>query len=313
MPALFPPSLSIYPVIQKEEMLANFSNFTSDFYSNACVIASTGFFITTTLLLPLFALIIYMGHQQWREKSSVGRATISHSDVFTYNILPMELFSILANGCNVYLMLTHQTTLIKLPRVLVTISMNGQNVIHLISCVEHYVAVLHPITYLQSKNPRNIRIRNISIVCLWVCLIGGSLSAQKLELTLDSILIITMLSLGLQVAFIAFCGISILCSLTSPGPGDAHRGRVNVDLRKKRAFYTVTAVMGALLIRFFGIFLQVFVFFWMNNTCFIQSFFGCFGLPSSLVQPLLFLHRAGKLPFCTTQRLGRIGGSTKAT
>lgn len=224
-------------------MAANFSNFTSDFYSNACVVAYTGFFITTTLLLPLFALIIYMGHQQWREKSSVGRATTSHSDVFTYNIIPMELFSILANGCKVYLMLSHQMTLIKLTRVLMTVSMNGQNAIHLITCVEHYVAVLHPMTYLESKKPLNIRIRNISIVCFWVWLIGGSLSEQNLDLRLDSILIITMLSLGLQVAFIAFCSISILCSLTSPGPGDAHRGRMNVDLRKKRAFYTVTTII----------------------------------------------------------------------
>lgn len=311
--AVFPPSLSIHPVIQTEEMSANFSNVTGDFYSNACVVAHTGFFISTTLLLPLFALVIYMGHRQWREKSSVGRATTSHSDLFTYNILPMELFSILANGCNVYLMLNRQTTtLSKVSRALTFLSVSGQNAIHLATCVEHYVAVLHPVTYLQSKKPRNIRIRNISFLCFWVWLIGGSLSLETVDLRLDSSLIITLILFGLQISVIAFCSISILCSLTGPGPGDAHRGRMTVDLRKKRAFYTVTTIMGALLIRFFGIILQVVCILWMNNNCLFQILFMWFGLPSSLVQPLLFLHRAGKLPFCTTQRLGRSGGA-KAT
>lgn len=291
-------------------MSGNFSNFISSTYntsySNACVAVYTSFFITTTcLLLPLFALIIYMGYQQWRKKSSFGRATTSHSDIFTYNIIPLELFNIFVNGCYVYLMFIHQKMLIKVLRVLGTICLNGQNAIHLIACVEHYVAVLHPVMYLESKKPRNIRIRNISLVCFWVLLIGGSLSAQDVHMESASLFVTAMLILGLQVIFVAFCNISILCSITRPEPGDVHQGRRNVGLRKKRAFYTVTAIMGALLTRFFGIFLQVVCLLWMNKNCFISSLFLGFGLPSCLVQPLLFLYRAGKL--------GCSRGSTMAT
>lgn len=288
-------------------MSGNLSNFTStttnDVYRYPCLVVCMCFFSTTVLLLPLFALILYVGRQQWRKKSSVGRAMISHSDFFAFNIIPMELFGVLGNGCNVYFMFTKQQISIILSQMLVVISMNGQNVIHLITCVEHYVAVLHPVQYLMSKKPCNIKIRNISFMCFWAALISVSpITVKYINLNLYEIYIIAIFLLGVQFLLVVFCSISILRSLTRPGPGDTHRDTVSVDLKKRRAFYTVTTITGVLLIRFLGSFFQMACLLWMNNNCFIQSFFMWFGMPSSLVQPLLFLHRAGKLPFCKAQR-----------
>lgn len=293
-------------------MSGNFSNFTNPTaeaffsYPTTCAVVYICFFTTTLLLLPLFALILYMGHQQWRKKSSVGRVTISHSDVVAYNIIPMELFGVLGNGCNVYFIFTNVTIFLKLSLIFLAISMNGQNVIHLITCVEHYVAVLHPVKYLKSKKPRNITIRNISIVCFWVLLIlGTSITVQHVYIQLHKICVVGIFLLALQFLLVVYCHISILCSLTRAGPGVAHRDKMSVDLKKRRAFYTVTTIMGVLLIRFLGSIFQLVCALWMKNSCIIQSLFLWSSLPSSLVQPLLFLHRAGKLPLCKTQRSQR--------
>lgn len=98
-------------------------------------------------------------------------------------IIPMELFGVLGNGCNVCFVLTNVKIFSILAQIFVMISMNGQNVIHLTTCVEHYVAVLHPVQYLKSKKPCNIRIRNISTVCFWAILITGCfLTVQYIHL-----------------------------------------------------------------------------------------------------------------------------------
>lgn len=289
--------------------LSNFTNQTTNsLLSYPCITVYFCFFIITVFLLLFFALILYMGHHQWRKKSSVGRTTISHSDVLTYNIVPMELFGVFGNGCMVFYILTNVTILIKLSQVFVVISVNGQNAIHLITCVEHYVAVLHPVQYLKSKKPRSVRNRNIIIVCfwiiwvIWVIIIGTSPQMMDLNVQLHGMYGIGILILGLQFLVVVYCNVSILCSLTRPGPGVAHRDTMSVDLKKRRAFYTITTIMAVLLIRFLGSIFQIFCVVWMENDCLIQSVFVWFSLPSSLVQPLLFLHRAGKLPFCKTQR-----------
>lgn len=49
-------------------------------------------FASTLLLLPLYFLVIYMGVQQWRSQRSVrGGRSMSHSDIFTYHVVMMEL------------------------------------------------------------------------------------------------------------------------------------------------------------------------------------------------------------------------------
>lgn len=273
-------------------------NFTSPTIDPPCIIFGICFFGSTVLLLPLFALVLYFGLRRWRIKNSLGKATISHSDFFTYNIIPMELSSVIGHGCNVFFMFTKLNVFITLTQVFLVIGINGQNLIHLITCVEHYVAVLHPVQYLRSKNPRNITIRNISFACLWTVLVSGSgLSAQYMNLQPFEIYIMAIPFLGAQFLFVVYCNFSILRSLTRRGPGVTQRDPVSVDLKKRRAFYTVTTVMVALLARFLGSFFQMACFLWMSNNCFVQGIFTWFGLPSSLVQPLLFLHRAGKLPF----------------
>lgn len=299
---VIPPPQSIHP-----DMSGNWSNSSSataiSIVSHPCTILYLCFFTATVLLLPLFALVLYIGHHQWRGTGSVGMAAISHSDVLTYNIIPVELFSIFGHMCNLGLIFTNVKMFVQLAFIFVTIGTNGTTTIHLLTCVEHYVAVCHPVQYLKSKKPRNIRIRNISIVCYWLLSVSGSsMAVQYLNIGQPQIFIMGIFTLSLQFLCVVYCNILILCSLRRPGPGAAHRNTVTVNVKKRRAFYTVTAIMAVLLLRFLGAIVQLVCLLWLMNNCFIQMFCLLFNLPSSLVQPLLFLHRAGKLLFCKTQR-----------
>ena len=95
-----------------------------------------------------------------------------------------------------------------------------------------------------------------------------------------------------------FFSLSVLSTLNRPGPGK--RGdRERVDQSKQRAFYTIVAILGALVLRFIGSLIWAVMFeLELSTRCLIMALTSWINLPSSLVLPLLFLHRAGKLLCC---------------
>ncbi|TNN38146.1 hypothetical protein EYF80_051684 [Liparis tanakae] len=94
--------------------------------TSAGIFSVTAFIVTLLLLiLPLCVYVIYLGFQRWRQQRS--GTTMSHSDVFTFHMVVVELF------------------------------------FHTLTCVERYLAVVHPVTYLGLKKGKGIRLRNISI------------------------------------------------------------------------------------------------------------------------------------------------------
>ncbi|KAK2899461.1 hypothetical protein Q8A73_012590 [Channa argus] len=141
--------------------------------SSKNVFIFTSFSVTSFLLLPLFILVLYVGHQRWRKQSSVtATATMSHSDFLTYNMIAMEMISIAGNCfcCN--------GTFSGIQSVMVaglymfSISSPGQILLHILTCVERYLAVVHPIIYLGLKQSDGIKTRNIitliSVICVLI-------------------------------------------------------------------------------------------------------------------------------------------------
>jgi len=102
------------------------------------------------------------------------------------------------------------------------------------------------------------------------------------------------------ILVVSFCSLSVLWVLIRPGPGEDGRDRQHADQSKRRAFHTITVIMGVLWLRFAGVLAAVLI----SNTkhipslCAVGSSVAWLTMPGSLVLPLLFLHRAGKLPGC---------------
>ncbi|KAL3050876.1 hypothetical protein OYC64_001198 [Pagothenia borchgrevinki] len=217
----------------------------------------TALYVVYILLVPLFIFVLYIGFQQWRKQGSA--ATTSHTDVFTCHMVILELIGVVGDTMYCYGIYTDGQFIIEVGLGLFAVVSPGQTLFHLLTCVERYLAVVHPVIYLRLRQGVGVRIRNISI------------------------------------------GISVLFVLIRPGPGEGGGNRERVDQSKQRAFYTIMTIMAVLLLRFLSSIVTTAFFVLMSGTCqdyvLTWSLFW-FNVPSSLVLPLLFLQRAGKLPGC---------------
>lgn len=256
----------------------------------------TAFTITNILLLlPLSIFILYTGFQRWwRERSS---EPMNPTDVFTYHMVAMELFGISGSiVCSCGAFIDHPMMLWVGCNMFAIISCIKM-LFHVLTCVERYVAVVHPITYMSLSKDGGIVIRNISIGCVW--LICGGLVALKILITQNFIVILFFCNLVLSLIVSSFCSISVLRVLLRLGPSEEGSNAGKVDKMKQRAFVTITAIMAVLLLRFGGNLVCLA----LASSSLLSHTVGCvvrvmgiwFCLPSSYVLPLLFLHRAEKL------------------
>ncbi len=134
--------------------------------SSAGYVSVTTITFANILLLPLYIYVLYLGLQRWRRQRS--GTTVSHSDFITYNMIATELlgtFGTVLICCGV---LTDLPLMVILGVCLVIEKLTAQMLFHILTCVERYLAVVHPITYLSLRKAREIRIRNITISCMWL-------------------------------------------------------------------------------------------------------------------------------------------------
>lgn len=256
----------------------------------------TAFTITNVLiLLPLYLFILYLGLQRWwRQRSS---APMSHSDVFTYHMVTIEQFSVLGSVlqcCGIY---SDVPDIFIGGAYLFISNLCGEFWFHLLTCLERYLAVVHPVTYLRLRSAKGIRMRDIIIGCCWLLsfALPGVIHVDPFLATAVFVFVsVTTLIVTL------FCSLSVLWVLIRPGPGEVVGRREQVDESKLRAFYTIMIILGVLVLRYMGCILSAALQI-SSQLGRIENCAGLFpiiwmSLPSNLVLPLLFLHRAEKLP-----------------
>lgn len=219
----------------------------------------TAFFICHIIFLPLFVLIVCVAYQRWRKPRRVSTAaTLSHSDIFTCNAVVVELIGFLGSPlycCGIY---TDGLSFMSAGAEVFSLISIEQTLFHLLTCVERYLAIVHPVTYLGLRQAGGVRIRNVTIGCVW--LLGfGFVALLKINGLLYGIS--SFILLGLTTTVVSFCRLSVLYILIRPKPGENGKNREQVDQSKQRAFNIITAILGTLLLRFFSnIMLQVFFF-----------------------------------------------------
>lgn len=247
------------------------------------------------LLLPLSIYILHTGFQRWRKDGSSG--PMNPTDVFTYHMVAMELFGISGSVvCSCGAFLDHPMMLWVGCNMFAIVSCIKM-FFHVLTCVERYVAVVHPITYMSLSKDGGIIMRNISIGCVW--LICAGLVALKIAIFQNFIVILFFCNLVLSLVVSSFCSISVLRVLLRLGPAEEGSNAGKVDKMKQRAFVTITAIMAVLLMRFTGNLVCLA----LASSSLLSHAVGCvvramgiwFCLPSSYVLPLLFLHRAEKI------------------
>ncbi|KAK2863363.1 hypothetical protein Q5P01_002896 [Channa striata] len=259
----------------------------------------TSMLVTNILLLfPLLVCVFYLGLQRWRKQRSGSAVSLmSHSDFFTYNMAALEVISIL--GSWLYRFGFYVDGLQQFGKTFLYVTSPAQTLFHLFTCVERYMAVVHPITYLSLKQAGGVKIRNISTGCAWLLCLGilglsKFLSTTYLTVTNSCVMVFSLIA-------ISFFSLSVLNVLKHPGPGEVSKDRERVDQSKQRAFHTIVAIMVTQLFRLVGIVVYSVMFdpSVLNDINCVVGFSSIWLIvPSRLVLPLLFLQRAGKLPDC---------------
>lgn len=244
--------------------------------------------VVNIFLLPLFTFVLYVGIRRQRR-------TMSHTDVLTVQIIVAEVTGVFGAITTYFgsvtgtkaLMLTGIYWCIAYQFIIVSF--------HMLTCVEKYLAVVHPITYVGLRKEKGIRMRNACICCAWLLAFveAGITILLKRSLPIHSIAIVS-----LNIAVVSFCNLSVLRVLCQPRPGTEGERR-QVDAFKLKAFYTIFVVLAALLFRYgFNFFSTIILFYSAVDehiSCVLWMSCFWFSLPSQLVAPLLFLHREGKL------------------
>lgn len=250
--------------------------------------------ILVFLLLPLHILILYLGFQRWWQQCS--RKTTSHSDHFTYQMTIMELMNVFGSILLCWSILTDLPKLMMVAFHFLTVNLIGGLLFHALTCVERYLAVVHPITYVSLRGEGGVRLRNISISFAWlicfVALIGQYIPDQT------SLIVLTFSFVLLTLIVISFCCLSVLCALIRPRPGEESGCKQQGVQLKLKAFYTIMAILVVLSIRSIGSIIGTVLYATSQlliSGCDLWFFLTWLNVPSSLVLPFLFLHRAGKL------------------
>lgn len=248
----------------------------------------TVYMFALLLLVPLFSYVLLVGYR--RGKSS---KLASHLDVLTYNAMALEILTVLSLFLYCWGVFSNTVILLISGIGGFSVISCGQTLLHVLACVERFIAVVHPVTYMSLKQSGDVKIRNVSVLCVWMsCAVATGL----LFMTRGSDnSVVSYVFLHVCLVIVCFCSVAVLRVLLRQSPGDTLKKRI--DPSKRRAFRTIMMILGVLVLRFIGVPARGQLFHLMTfESCWAASVVVWFNLPSSLVLPLLFLQKTGKLP-----------------
>ncbi len=221
------------------------------------------------------------------------------------NGLAAEFFSLNLAVCEIFICMESIMGIISykvehfwiFPCFLEALAMIGRPLFQCLMCVERYLAVVHPVKFLKYKP---LRYRVICSVIVWMSgFVSGGFSIMTCFFSLYELYFSFFLSqffifLSIQL----FCCLAVLRALKQSGPGERGREIKEENPMKRRAFYIILINAVTMLFIYIPFVIFIYVMLSSKETPDELMVFGyvCFTL-SGLVQPLLFLHRVGKLPF----------------
>lgn len=283
-------SFNTYPLLYLN--LSSTNSTTDCFTTTESIIVFASFlFIQCVLLMPISVVVLSLGLKGWFQQWFESRpSTVRHSDAFIYHMAAIEIVGVPGCIMMLYGLFQNQGSQLTNGYNLWVFGWYGETFFYLLTCMEHYLAVVHPITYRNLRTKRGIRIRNIAIGCVWLFNLG------KLILMLLKIYPfgIEMFTIGFLLISLCFSSLSILSVLAGSVAGKQGKKR-RLNRSKKRAYYIIIVIQAALLIRcVLGLIFELFLYVKVHFDCFSLMSAFWLNLPCSLTLPLFFLQRIGK-------------------
>lgn len=171
--------------------------------------------------------------------------------------------------------------------------LTGRPMLQTLSCIERYVAVVHPVVF-RNYGALRYKFKYLTVgwfMALTVCLIMSFYGEKAWYALIVQTLILIMVKL--------FCFLSVLRALKQPKPGDGGRDRETANQAKMRAVKIILILLISAIVQYIPLLLV-----WLLYLCLPQLaglklaadiiFFIMAG--SGFIQPVLFLQRTRKFP-----------------
>lgn len=245
------------------------------------------------LLLPVLILVLYRGIQQWWKLCSVKGMT--NSDVFTFHLAITEVIGIFGSIVTCIGIFKWDLTLMIWGMGFFSLTWYTETYFHLLTCIEGYLAVVHPIRYHSLRRKCGITIRNVSLVCVWLLSFGG-LSATTFIVNEGFVIMdMTVCIVSFIIAF--HCSLCVLYILSKKGWGKTGK-KDRVCQSKLKTYYIFLSMLVVVLFRFAMSITWSSFNISVKNICHTILFESWLSLPGRLMLPVNFLHRSGIFSCC---------------
>lgn len=174
-----------------------------------------------------------------------------------------------------------------LGEILVVVRNELQSVI----CLEHYLAVVHPVQFLRYRTLRNRLALNGLVVAKTIVFVATMMATCNLTLKLNLYSCIFAITL----CWNAFLGVAVLRALRRPSPGRA-AGTAASNLAKRRAFNIVLIYQLVIYLSYTPMMVGLVLVDVLGHDlmCVFQLLAYCLMLWLGVVSPLLYLRRSAK-------------------
>lgn len=282
--------------------MAENSSHCQSSYENLCLTAASAslftlYFVLSLPLLPLYTCVFVRVYRQWRRRrAKLTWLAVSHLDVMTSHMTVLELVGLNGSLMYGYGTLVADRILLWWGAFTLYISSSGQTLLHLLTCVERYMAIVHPVTYVVLKQRGGVKLRNAFIGCVWLLCFGSvglmSLSWKYYVLANFALLFFTFI-------IVFACSLLIIRVLTHPKPGKVGGKKEPTDQSKQKAIGVIVLILLALAIRFLSSMVVQVANFTLNlmvsmDVLSLMWSAMLLSLPSRLVLPLLFFQKTEK-------------------
>jgi len=243
-----------------------------------------GFYFNLIVVLPENSYVI------WLIVTGAGNGVAS--EFFSLNLSICEIFLCLQSLLS---LLSNTFPSLSLVVMFLTgIPITGRPLFQCLICVERYLAVIYPVTFLKFKP---LRYRVICSIAVWLMVVFNCVLFTIYTFNMYVFMCYCLCQALLPLSVKLFCCVAVLRALKQSGPGETRRQEEN--LMKRRAFNTIAMITMAILLIYAAFLVAALIYVLTLQFIPVLWSIGQFSfLLGGLVQPLLYLHRIGKLPFC---------------
>ncbi|XP_042567362.1 C-C chemokine receptor type 8-like [Cyprinus carpio] len=254
---------------------------------------STGLVETLNTCVHSFSFLVGLPthcYVAWLIISGAGSGVAS--EFFILNLSVSEI--VFCVNCLTFVLSHWFSFIVDFKLFLVGIIISGRPLFQCLMCVERYLAVVHPVTFLKYKP---LRYRVICCIVSWIIILGSCLCCI-FTILLHYIVHMWFLSVQFLVFFLIqlFCLVAVLRALKQSGPGERGRERGEENHMKRRAFNLILITTVTMVITHVPYCISGFITIITEKRFDAQWVPGlfCYVL-AGFVQPVLYLHRARKL------------------